>query len=285
MKKRNKNESVNDMKILVADDEEIILQQIITILEKVCPEAEVSGFTRGDRILKFAQDHACDVAFLDINMGSMSGIDIAKQLKIWYPQINIIFVTAYEEYMKTAFSMHVSGYLMKPVKGQDVKLELENLRHPVSEEKHTGIEARCFGTFDIFVNGESLVFKRSKTKEMLAYLIDRKGNSVTSGELRAVLWESAGWGKDAREDRDKNHYFQVIKRDLISTLREYGIQDIFISSWNKYAVDTKKIHCDYYDYMDDKPEGVRAYNGEYMSQYSWGEIQNVLLKDREKKRG
>lgn len=47
----------------------------------------------------------------------------------------------------------------------------------------------------------------------------------------------------------------------------------------------KKIHCDYYDYMDDKPEGVRAYNGEYMSQYSWGEIQNVLLKDREKKRG
>ena len=46
MKKRNKNESVNDMKILVADDEEIILQQIITILEKVCPEAEVSGFTR-----------------------------------------------------------------------------------------------------------------------------------------------------------------------------------------------------------------------------------------------
>ena len=54
MKKRNKNESVNDMKILVADDEEIILQQIITILEKVCPEAEVSGFTRGDRILKFA---------------------------------------------------------------------------------------------------------------------------------------------------------------------------------------------------------------------------------------
>lgn len=264
MKKRNKNESVNDMKILVADDEEIILQQIITILEKVCPEAEVSGFTRGDRILKFAQDHACDVAFLDINMGSMSGIDIAKQLKIWYPQINIIFVTAYEEYMKTAFSMHVSGYLMKPVKGQDVKLELENLRHPVSEEKHTGIEARCFGTFDIFVNGESLVFKRSKTKEMLAYLIDRKGNSVTSGELRAVLWESAGWGKNAREDRDKNHYFQVIKRDLISTLREYGIQDIFISSWNKYAVDTKKIHCDYYDYMDDKPEGVRAYNGEYM---------------------
>lgn len=271
------------MKILVADDEDIILKQLLEILKKVCPEAETTGFTRADRLMEYAKDHESDVVFLDINMGSMSGIEIAKQLKIWYPKINIIFVTAYEEYMKTAFSMHVSGYLSKPVRAKDIEEELNNLRHPVVDAAQDGVVARCFGTFDIFVNGQSMDFKRSKTKEMLAYLIDRRGNSVTSGELRAILWESTAWEKTVRKDRDMNHYFQVIKRDLINTLKENGVEDIFISSWNKYAVDTTKIKCDYYDYIDDKPEGVQAYNGEYMAQYSWGEIQNVLLKDRKKK--
>lgn len=271
------------MKILVADDEDIILKQMLEILKKVCPEAETAGFNRADRLLDYAKDEECDVAFLDIDMGSTSGIEIAKQLKIWCPEINIIFVTAYEEYMKAAFSMHVSGYLTKPVNAKDIEEELNNLRHPVSDSVPDGVVARCFGTFDIFVNGQSMDFKRSKTKEMLAYLIDRRGNSVTSGELRAVLWEAAAWEKNVKKDRDMNHYFQVIKRDLITTLKENGVEDIFISSWNKYAVDTTKIRCDYYDYIDDKPEGVQAYNGEYMAQYSWGEIQNVLLKDRKKK--
>ncbi len=283
--KYDRTESEEDMKILVADDEDIILKQLLDLLKKVSPEAETAGFTRADRLIEHAKDHEYDVAFLDIDMGSMSGIEIAKQLKIWYPKINIIFVTAYEEYMKTAFSMHVSGYLTKPVSAKDIEEELNNLRNPVVDTAQEGVVARCFGTFDIFVNGQSMVFKRSKTKEMLAYLIDRRGNSVTSGELRAILWESAAWEKDAKKDRDMNHYFQVIKRDLISTLKENGVEDIFISSWNKYAVDTTKIKCDYYDYIDDKPEGVQAYNGEYMAQYSWGEIQNVLLKDRKRKSG
>lgn len=280
--KQDRIESEKDMKILVADDEDIILKQLLDILKKVCPEAETVGFTRVDRLLEYAVDHVCDIAFLDIDMGSMSGIEIAKQLKIWYPHINIIFVTAYEEYMKTAFSMHVSGYLTKPVSEKDIVEELNNLRNPVEDPVQEGVVAKCFGTFDIFVNGRSMAFKRSKTKEMLAYLIDRRGNSVTSGELRAILWESTVWEKNTKKDRDMNHYFQVIKRDLVYTLKENGVEDIFISSWNKYAVDTTKIKCDYYDYMDDRPEGVQAYNGEYMAQYSWGEIKNVLLKDRKK---
>lgn len=273
------------MNIIVADDEKIILDGTVAMLKEIRPKAEVQGFTRTTPLLEYAKDHECDIAFLDIEMGGMSGIDVAKQIKIWHPKVNVIFVTAYEQYMKTAFQMHVRGFLMKPVMKKDLEEELQNLRNPIEEKTAYRVVARCFGNFDVFVNGESLKFKRSKTKELLAYLIDRKGNSITFGEIRAVLWETAGWEKEGKKaDHDKNHYFQMLKRDLQQTLRENGIEDIFQSSWNKYAIDPDKISCDYYDYLDNKAEGVRAYNGEYMAQYSWGEIQNVLFRDREKHR-
>ena len=72
-------------------------------------------------------------------------------------------------------------------------------------------------------------------------------------------------------------------KDLFTTLKKHNLENIIIRDWNTYALDTTKVKCDYYDYLDNKPEGIRAYNGEYMSQYSWGEPQNELLYDMDKK--
>ncbi|MBU5478815.1 response regulator [Eubacterium sp. MSJ-13] len=268
------------MKIIAADDEVIALEELEEAIKEAVKEtkyeeAELSCFRNPEKLLEYASEHAYDVVFLDVEMGAISGIDVAKQLKIWNPKVNIVFVTAYSKYMAEAFKMHVSGYIEKPVTAKVVREELDELRIPVLPSKKNILHARCFGTFDVFVNGKSLSFDRSKTKEMLAYLIDRRGNAVTSGELRAVLWE------DAESDSSKASYLQKLKKDLNKTLKAQGLEDIFMTSWNKYAIDDQKISCDYYDYLDDKPEGVRAYNGEYMAQYSWGEVRNVILRDRE----
>ena len=75
-------------------------------------------------------------------------------------------------------------------------------------------------------------------------------------------------------------YLSKVKKDLLNTLKQAGVDDCLKISWGKYSVIPDKIVCDYYDYLNGNPEGVRAYNGEYMSQYSWGEIQNVLLQDK-----
>lgn len=263
------------MRIIAADDEPLALEDIVSKIKEVKPEAELYDFGDPEALLAFAEKEPVDVAFLDIEMGSMSGIEVAKQLKIWYPKINIIFVTGYNEYMQTALKLRVSGYLMKPAVKEDVAEELDNLRNPVLPEKEHQLVVRCFGTFDVFVDGKSITFERNKTKELLAYLIDRRGSAVTSGELRAVLWS------DAVTDENTGTYLQKLKKDLASTLKKEGFGDVFVTSWNKYAVNTSRISCDFYDYLEDRPEGVRAYNGEYMTQYSWGEIQNVLLRDQE----
>lgn len=256
------------MNIIAADDEKLVLEGMVEAIKKAEPSADVYAFTEPDELLEFAKATMCEVAFLDIEMGYMSGIEVAKQLKQINPKINIIFATGYSEYMGIGMKMHVSGYLLKPVTCEDVRDELDNLRNPVeilSEQGNKPV-VRCFGNFDIFVNGKSLSFERSKSKELLAYLVDRRGSTVTAGQLRAVLWE------DAEDEKSTSNYLQQVKKDLTATLKREGITNILITSWNKYAIDVNAIECDYYDYLDNKPEGIRAYNGEYMSQYSWGEF-------------
>lgn len=265
------------MRIIAADDEKLALQNLTKAIAEAEPEAELVTFSEPEEVLDYAKDHPLDVAFLDVEMGTMTGIEVAKQLKIRYPKINIVFVTGYDKYMAQAIELRMSGYVSKPVTKEKVRIELEDLKYPVTRVQENILEARCFGNFEVFVNGRALEFERAKTKEMLAYLIDRRGSVVTSGELRSVLWE------DALSDDNTRSYLSKLKKDLISTLKHAAVRETLRESRGKYSVDIERISCDYYDYLDDKPEGVRAYNGEYMAQYSWGEIRNVLLYDRQLK--
>lgn len=264
------------MNILAADDEKYALESLVEAIEKANVEGTLVSFSNPKDVLEYAKNNKVDVAFLDIELGSMTGIEVAKQLKILYPKINIIFVTGYNQYMRDAIQLRASGYVEKPVSVEDIVEELNNLRNPLPPKENV-LVAKCFGNFDVFVNGESLCFERSKTKELLAYLIDRRGAAVTSGELCAILWE------DADSDRNTSVYLQKLKKDLINTLNSAGVGDVFKTSWNKYSIDPEKISCDYYDFLNDIPEGIRAYNGEYMSQYSWGELHNTLISDMDKR--
>ncbi|MDO5381571.1 MAG: response regulator [Eubacteriales bacterium] len=264
------------MNIVAVDDEKYALEGLVEAIAEVKKDASLVSFSNSKDVLEYAKDNKIDVAFLDIELGSMTGIEVAKKLKIINPHINIVFVTGYNQYMRDAIHLRASGYVEKPVSKEDIAEELGNLRNPLPDKENV-LVAKCFGNFDVFVNGESLKFERSKTKEMLAYLVDRRGAAVTSGELCAVLWENAD------SDHNTGIYLQKLKKDLINTLKDAGVEDTFKTSWNKYAVDPDKISCDYYDFLNNIPEGIRAYNGEYMSQYSWGEPQNVLLYDMDKK--
>lgn len=268
------------MRIVAADDEPYALQALERAMKKVTKE-ELHTFTEPEELLEYAKIHPVDVAFLDIEMGTMNGIEVAKQLKIWYPKINIIFVTGYNDYMADAIRLRMSGYVEKPVTEEKIKIELEDLKYPQVQEITTGqriLTVRCFGTFDAFVDGKHLEFGKDKAKEMLAYLIDRRGSAVTTGELRSILW------RNAQNDSNTRAYLSKAKKDLKDTLKKAGVSDAFVEMRGRYAVDPDKIKCDYYDYLDDIPEGVRAYNGEYMMPYEWGEIQNVILADQNKRR-
>lgn len=247
------------MKVILVDDEQLNLVRLQNEAKKALPDGtEIFSYNNPLEALKASKNQQIDIAFLDIEMPGLNGIQLAKELKKINPTINVIFVTAYDQYALDAYKIHASGYLSKPVKAQKISEELEALRHPIELKSDKRVSVKCFGNFEVFVDGNPLKFQRSKSKELFAYLVDREGATANINELNAVLWEE-----------DHKSYLRNLIADIQQTLNDVGCSDVFIKRHNECCIDTSKIECDAYEYKKNNPDAVRAYRGEYMIQYSW----------------
>ena len=246
------------MKILLVDDENLQLIRLENTVKKIMPDAECFSYTNPKKAYEETENEKLDIAFLDIEMPLISGINLAKKLKKNNPLINIIFVTAYNNYALDAYNIHASGYVLKPVNAEKLKKELDALRYEVELKPSKLLQVKCFGNFDVFKDGTPLKFHRQKSKELFAYLIDREGSSANINELNAVLWEE-----------DHKSYLRNLIADIQETLKEAGAEDVFIKRHNECFIDPNKIDCDAYEYKKGNPDAIRLYRGEYMIQYSW----------------
>ena len=254
------------MRIIAVDDEKIALDSLSSAIKAIVAEDEVLSFRYPEDALEYVKENTCDIAFLDIEMVGMSGVELASELKKYNSEINIVFCTGYGNYRDAAFELHASGYLMKPITPEKVKHELENLRRPIFEKKR--LKVQTFGNFEIYVDGKPLVFKYRRTKELFAYLVDRVGAMCTVGEITGIIFEDEG----GRED-----YFQKLRRDLLTTLEEVGCSSAIVHKRGMLGVVVSELQCDYYDCLSGKKNFSSCYFGEYMSQYSFAEYTNAQL--------
>ena len=260
------------MKIIAVDDEKIALDALSSAIKAIVAEDEVISFRYPEDAIEYIKEHFCDIAFLDVEMAGMSGVELAEALKKYNNEINIVFCTGYGNYRDAAFDLHASGYLMKPITPEKVKHELENLRRPIFEKKR--LKVQTFGNFEVYFEGKPLSFKYRRTKELFAYLVDRVGALCTVGEIMGILFEDEG----GRED-----YFQKLRRDLLSTLEEVGCEKAIVHKRGLLGVAITEIRCDYYDCLNQKKDFATSYFGEYMSQYSFAEYTNAQLNAKFKK--
>ena len=254
------------MRIIAVDDEKIALEALSNAIKAIVTEDDVVTFRYPEDALEYAKENLCDIAFLDIEMAGMTGVELAEELKKYNSEINIVFCTGYGNYRDAAFELHASGYLMKPITPEKVKCELENLRRPIVENKN--LKVQTFGNFEVYLDGKPIVFKYRRTKELFAYLIDRVGAMCTVGEIIGILFED----ESGRED-----YFQKLRRDLLSTFKELGCENTIIHKRGMLGVVISEIQCDYYDCLSNRKDFLSCYFGEYMSQYSFAEYTNAQL--------
>ena len=266
------------MQILAVDDERLELNALTRTLKEVFPDDAIAGFQKTGEVLSFLEtcrreQISVDYAFLDIKLRGMTGIELAKLIKESFPETKILFCTAYSEYAFEAYRVYALGYLLKPVKADDIRETLRNMDKSWMEETTTQklssqktVKVQTFGNFEVFVDGRPMTFERAKEKELFAYLVDRRGASVTTAEIAGILFE------DREYDRNLKSQTNVIMNSLKADLKKEGIEDLYLKTWNHLALDVSKIQCDAYDFMKGDPLAVNSYNGEYMANYSWAEF-------------
>lgn len=253
---------------IIALDNKRLLYGLICELDKVFPKDNVVGFDNSEEVLSYAKrlrGHL-DYAFMDTKLKEMSGIQFARELKELKPETKIIFCTANPDYALEAFQVDAVGYIMKPITEEKIRKKLEGLQEiimnpPMRDE--CKLIVRTFGNFETFMNGKPLRWEREKAKELLAYLIDRRGAVVSNKDIAIVLWA----------DESKTRNVQTVMSSLRKTLKNAGCEDILIKGRNATAVDTKKVYCDLYDFLRGNSWAVNAYHGEYMEQYEWAKWQ------------
>ncbi|MGM9970047.1 MAG: response regulator [Anaeroplasma sp.] len=262
------------MNILIVEDKQTILDSMIEEVKEVFPKENIYPLLSAEKSVKLVDEligknEKLDYAFLDIKLGNMNGLSLASYLKKFFPKIKILFCTAYSEYAIDAFDLCAKGYLLKPVTSKQIKKVLDEMVEDWSKIPSglpKDIRIQTFGDFEVFVDGKILKFEREKAKELLAYLVDRHGASVTTERLALVLWENENYDK-----RLKNRTTATIS-SLRSSLKKAGIEELLVKTWNHLAIDTSKFKCDAYDYEKMDVKAINAFHGEYMYEYSWAEF-------------
>ena len=251
---------------ITVDDERPMLTALTKSVQASPDITSVEEFSTCSAALEWSRNHSVDIAFLDISMRGMGGLALAESITEIRPNCKIIFCTGFSQYAVDAFRLHVSGYLLKPVTAEDVQREIDHIKGTKTREKL--LTVKCFGYFEVLFRGEALRFKRSRSKELLAVLVDRKGAEMTAKQICAIMWpESDG-------DEKSMNYLHQLFYDLRNALEAVHAEEILQQNGYYYSLDKERIDCDYYSFLQTgKPE----FRGEYMTQYSWAEETCALL--------
>ena len=265
------------MLIYAIDDEESMLRLLHGAIAEAEADAEIADFSLGADALEAIRQGGPlpDVVFCDIEMPPPTGLEFAVALKSLSPDTKIVFVTGYSEYAAEAYRIHAQGYIMKPVRASRVREELDLMELPDSKGAEK-LRVQCFGYFEVFWKDEPLLFSRTKTKELLAFLVDRRGSACRAEEVIAALYEGTA-PDDMKRAKQK---LRNLVNDLKSVLNEIGQGNVLLRRGSSIAIVPELLDCDYYRMLKGEMRAVNRFRGEYMEQYSWAEKSKGTLSFR-----
>jgi len=268
-------------RVIIVDDE----KSAINMLEKAIGKDErlnvVGKFTYYADAIDFVKNNPVDIAFLDIEMPEVKGIELAKMLGSINPRIDIIITSAYSEYALSAYQAHVIGYLLKPVDADELRAQIDILdrryeRTPEEPPKAERLKITCFGEFTC-VGTAPAKWKTTRAEELFALLVWSAGRPKTKLQIYEMLWP------DAMPETADNMFY-VACTYIRNTLRDIGFPDIFCRERDKYYIDTDQIDCDMYSFtryaetysflgLDELRALLGFYHGRFLDgkTYKWAE--------------
>ena len=128
------------MKLLIAEDEIRAREGLRLLIPPVFEDVRTAG--NGQAALELAREMKPDVVLCDVRMPKMNGIELARRLRLLFPEVHILFISAYsdKEYLKSAISVQADGYLEKPVDEKELLYYLNRIASGVRKQNTAGRE-------------------------------------------------------------------------------------------------------------------------------------------------
>ena len=118
--------------IILVDNNKAIIADSLFVLEEVLPNAVIMGFNQPRKAIEYAKGNRIDLAFLDIELGTSSGLDLCRALLEINPCTNVVYLTAFPDYALDAWNTNACGFMVKPLTPESIRRQMKKLRFPFS---------------------------------------------------------------------------------------------------------------------------------------------------------
>lgn len=251
------------MRAIIVDDEPLMIRSFLRMSSGIADLTVVGQFECGEDAVEYVKSNDIEIVFLDIVMPGITGIETAKQIKEFRPDILIVFISAFDEYVRDSNKIGGDYYIVKPYKREILEMTVERMKL-LQKRQRKKLCIETFGRFSVLMDGKP-VNLTGKAKEILALTVTKRGKEISNEELYSTIWEDRPYSNDAMKV-----YYNALKR-LRESLAENGLSELLISSARGQRVNTSMFDCDYYDLLDSNMTDIDKFEGEFLSEYSWGE--------------
>jgi DNA-binding LytR/AlgR family response regulator len=213
---------------LIADDEKELRKYLRSLLSQVWPDLAICGeAANGEEALQFIESQKPQIAFLDIKMPGLTGLDVAKKIAgICY----VVFITAFDNYAVSAFEMEAVDYLLKPVSKERLAETARRLREKLTSSGSPTVEIseaieRALAKISqkespAFLNWIRVQQKDSvrliPVEEVDYFKADDKYTAVVTKEGEALIRKSI---KELARELDPDRFWQIHRGTIVNVSR------------------------------------------------------------------
>lgn len=192
------------LKVFIVDDEKSVVEWLVKNVEWEVYNCEVAGYSQdAAAALQYMETHQVDLLFTDISMPEMSGLELIKKTKEWYPDLFIIVISAYDKftYVKEAFQYGIIDYCLKPIDLNELHDCLKIAETAYSERRmnnrNQDITVFRNSIFQRLINGDSNSFRLDEQCTLAGIDLDVSVYQIVIVDTRRL---------------EKNSYISILNR-------------------------------------------------------------------------
>lgn len=289
------------MKAILVDDEILALERLEKMLKNDTEDITVVGTCSNPlKVEIMVKQLQPDIIFLDIEMPELNGLQLAERIQEAYPEIEIVFVTAFDRYAVQAFELYAIDYIMKPIRLERLQTTIQRLQTRLAEDSKTSNSKNKTSHYINFFhklnvqfpdsNTETIKWRTAKAQELFTYMLHHRNQVIYRDTILELLWP------DFDISRGSKQLYTTIYH-IRQMLKKLGLDDMTISRQpldSGYRLDAGSVLIDTelwegqiknnkplsLETLDEHEQIFHAYKGHYLEKYDyiWAEGERERLR-------